>query len=335
MPAAPDAVDAALRFLAARQLPGGVIRVRVGLDLAGGETDDDDDSLFGTSLVAGCLAGCGHPLARRVVARGVEHLRAQMQPGGVWRHWTATHPQFAALPADLDDTACISAVLRRARVAFPDNRRVLLANRDRQGRFLTWIVPRWPPPAERRFWRVALRRLRHPLAAWAFWRHTSAAPGDVDAVVNANVLRYLGDGPHAAAVVDYLAGVLRDRAEDRSDKWYRSPFVLYYAVGRIDPAAASALHDEVVARIRAAAGADGRIGSGPLETALALCTLRRLGATGPQLAAAGTFLAGAQAGDGSWPAEPFYFGGPRTDPLVPQWGSAELTTGFCVEALDA
>ena len=331
-----EAVDAALTFLAGRQLPTGAFPVRVGDDPADAASAPDDAALFATSLVAHSLSLCEDDVARSMAARAAAYLREQMEPCGVWRHWTADHERYHALPADLDDTACISTVLRRQGVPFPDNAALLLANRDRRGLFHTWLVARWPPaPAPVAFWRVALRRWRRPLHARLFWR-TSAAPRDVDGIVNANVLQYLGDGPHAPAVVEHLAGVLRRGEEDRCDKWYRSPFVLYYAIARCVRAGvsgAAALGDDVAARIRAAAAPDGRIGAGPLDTALGACALARLDAGAPELGRALAWLVGLQSPDGSWPAEAVYFGGPREDPAVPSWGSAELTTALSVEAL--
>src|SRR5207237_1773965 len=100
---------------------------------------------------------------------------------GLWRHWARDHPQYHPLPPDLDDTSCASAALLRAGRAFPDNRKLLLGNRNRRGLFYR----RKLTPAQ----------FRHPLVTYFFFRRTSAKPFDVDAVVNANVLFYLGAIP--------------------------------------------------------------------------------------------------------------------------------------------
>jgi hypothetical protein len=42
------------------------------------------------------------------------------------------------------------------------------------------------------------------------------------------------------------------------------------------------------------------------------------------------YIARAQGADGSWESHPLYYGGPQ---LSTSWGSSELTTGLCLEAL--
>ena len=64
---------------------------------------------------------------------------------------------------------------------------------------------------------------------YAFFTRTSAKPFDADAVVNANVLFYLGAIP---AVVDELLAVLREDRERHCDKWYDNPFVIWYFFGK-------------------------------------------------------------------------------------------------------
>jgi hypothetical protein len=331
-----EAVDLALAFLAGRQLATGGFPIQMWLESSPHQAEQDI-SLFATSLVAHSLGHCDAEPARAMLDRALAYLRSHMEAPGVWRHWTQAHEQYHALPADVDDTACISSVLRRAGLPFPPNQELLLANRDRRGRFFTWLIGRWtPPPAHAGFWRVALRRWRHPLRAILFWRMTSAAPDDVDGVVNANVLQYLGDGPHAPAVVDYLVGIVRRGEEDRCDKWYRSPLVFHYALSRCAGAGVGGVAEvgsTAVERIVAAQDESGRIGDGPLDTALAACALRNWNAGGPARARATAYCLAEQSEDGSWPAQPLYFGGPRGEPAIPRWGSAELTTALCVEAL--
>jgi hypothetical protein len=90
------------------------------------------------------------------------------------------------------------------------------------------------------------------------------------------------------------------------------------------------LSDEIANRVAAGQDEQGRIGPGVLETALAACALHHLDRRGATLTRACEFLLSAQADDGSWEIAPLYHGGP---PFELRWGSAELTTGFCLEAL--
>lgn len=334
MPTDGDAIERGLEFLAGRQLPSGRFPILQGPDMAEAAPDS---SLFATALVAHALGHCAADSARAMVSRALGCLRTHMEPGGVWRHWPSDHFLYQVVPADLDDTACASSLLRSHGAAFPDNTRLLLANRDRNGLFYSWLVARWsPPPPSLAFWRVALRRWRRPRAGRSFWTDFASAPDDVDGIVNANVLYYLGDGGHAPPVVAYLLGILRRGEEDRCDKWYRSPFTFYYALsrcGRAGIAGVASARDEICERIEAAATEAGRIGTGPLDTALALCALADWGADGEVRERARTYLTAVQSSAGSWAAEPFYFGGPRGDPTTHCWGSEELTTGLCLEAL--
>jgi hypothetical protein len=319
-------------FLGRHQLAGGGFSLRYGFDVADGPTEPDDHALFATALVAHSLGFCGDQ-AEPVLARAVEHLRAYMEPGGVWRHWTPAAPQYHVVPPDADDTACISMLLRARGVEVPDNRRVLLANRDGRGLFYTWFIGRWPPPRNMRVWRIAARRARHPLEGRKMWNTTHASPPDVDGIVNANVLAYLGEGPHAQPVVARLIEVFRSGEEGRCDAWYRGPFVFYYVVTRTGLRGFDAIADELCARIRAAADPDGRIGDGPLDTALALAALCNLDAEEELRERGCAWLEDVQGADGSWPAAAVYWAGPRLDPPHPHWGSREVTTGFCLEAL--
>jgi hypothetical protein len=329
-----EPIERALAFLAARQAPSGRIPVHVGRPVPG-EEPVDDGSLFATAIAARALASCDGPVAASIRRRAAEFLRSEMEPEGVWRHWTREHREYHRLPVDLDDTALNSAVLRHEGLPFPENLDLLLRNRDSAGRFYTWLILRWPPRAGRA-WRIFVRRARRPFHARALWRMTAAAPGDVDAVVNANVLTYLGDGTHAAPVADYLLSVMRSGNLRAADKWYRSEMVLVHSVARCVRAgirsldAAPALIRE---RVAAATRDTGQVGTGPVDTALGASALVALGDEAREVRPALDYLLRTQRDDGSWPAEPVYFAGPRTDWPVPRWGSAELTTALCVEAL--
>lgn len=335
---ATSAVARGLAFLAARQLPNGGFSLRYGFDVASDDTVADDHALFGTVLIAGSLSACGDPAAEPMLDRAVARLHSLMEPGGVWRHWAPEEPRHHVVAPDADDTACISVLLRERGIPFPDNRPILLACRDWYGRFYTWFLfrwlLRWPPRREPRLALIGLKRWRHPFAARTLWTTTPADPPDVDAVVNANVLRYLGDGPWAPVVVEWLVDVFRRRVDHASDKWYRGTCTFAWAVARAAKAGVrglDAIRDETGERLAGMQAEDGRIGEGALETALAICALSDWDVRPRERAAACAFLEATQAADGSWPAAPMYYAGPKLE--LPRWGSRELTTGFCVEAL--
>jgi hypothetical protein len=327
------AAERAVAFLHRSQLPSGEFRSYLSTDH---ELERDrvfDSSPFPTALIAYSLGFSGSPRAREMLERAVRFFLAEMEPPGVWRYWTRGHRYRAIIPADLDDVACVSYVLRREGASFPPNRDLVLAARSPEGLFYTWLAPRWPAPRSAAYWRVALRHWANPVKAYYFWKMNESAPGDVDCVVNANVLLYLGEGPETAAVAEYLTGVFRSGREGCCDKWHLNRFTFQYVVSRCfgaGVAALGAIRDESVARIAAAARPDGSIGASELETALAVCALLSWRAAPPELERAIRFLLAAQRPEGDWRATSLYFGGPEK---YFGWGSEELTTGFCLEAL--
>lgn len=327
--AAQAAVERALGFLQSVQLPGGELPVLASNDPTMTEGGVPDPSVFPTALAACCLSFCAgaEPIRRRALA----FLAAERDRHGLWRHWTREHPHCAQLPPDLDDTSCASAAIADPAM-LAGNREILLCNRRRDGLFLTWILPRLGPgcAAHRR---ATWPQLRHSATLFLFFRRTSARPGDVDAVVNANALSHLGEFEGRRAVVDFLLDVLRRGAEAECDKWYENPFAVRYFLSRAlagEPEAAG-----LIARRAAAAPP-----ANAFERALALCASLNIGAR-PSEGDVGALLA-LQGADGSWPRAALYHGGrlrrpgggfaPR-HPDTPHWGSEALTTAFCVEAL--
>lgn len=327
-----QAIGRAVDFLAGRQLPDGAFAVLVDNDPQMRGDGVPDPSIFPTALAAHALSFA--PEADAIRARGLDFLVREMGPGGLWKHWPGEHPHAHELPPDMDDTVCASAALRAAGRAFPDNRRLILANRARDGLFYTWFTPRLEWNADRAHRRIAWSQLRHPLVLFSFFTRTSARPGDVDAVVNANTAHYLGLGPETAPVVEHLLHILRHGQETESDKWYETPFAVWYFIARAiggDVPEAAELIERRLAGARPAAA---------LDTALAACARMYCGRSpGPQAIEA---LMAMQHPDGGWDRGAVYFGGRlrRRDgafhpphPDTPRWGSEELTTAYCLEAL--
>jgi hypothetical protein len=326
------AVAGGLAFLAAAQRPDGEVPVYATTDRSMGSGLALDPSIFPTALAAQCLASAGlsaHPVAERARA----FLLAEMDRHGLWRHWTRAHSHHGQLPPDLDDTSCAAQALAAAGVTLPDNRRLMLANRTRQGLFHTWVIPRLRGLGRGQA-AVTLRQLRHPLMLFLFFRKTSARPGDIDAVVNANVLHCLGRFDGDGMVADWLVQQLRDGAESRCDKWYDNPIVVRYFLSRALAPLAAEAGALIVERSRAAEPADA------LEAALLVSALLDWKAeVPPSLIDA---LVAAQRPSGAWPAAALYHGGrarlrgggfAAPHPDTPHWGSEALTTAFAIEAL--
>ena len=327
--AALEAVARALVFLESVQRPDGELPVFASTDPSLAEGCVPDPSIFPTALAAHSLACC--PEAEPIRKRALAFLDSEVDRHGLWRHWTREHPHASQLPPDLDDSSCAAAALADPR-RLAGNREILLGNRRGDGLFLTWVLPRLlKGGAVHR--RAAWPQLRHLATLVLFFRRTSAAPGDVDAVVNANALFRLGGFEGREKVARFLLDALREGREESCDKWYENPFAIWYFFSRAlggDPAAAGLILD--------------RLGTarpvGAMERALALCTELNCG----RRPAAGAIegLLALQSRDGSWPRSALYHGGrarlpgggfaPR-HPDTPHWGSEALTTAFCIEAL--
>jgi hypothetical protein len=306
-----EALARGIAFLERQQQPSGELRVFA--------SDQPDPAVFPTAVMAHSLSFA--PDASRVRERAVDFLAAEMWPRGLWKHWPREHPHHRELPPDLDDTACASAALASSGRTFPDNRPLLLKNRNARGLFYTW--------------KLTAAQFRHPLVLYFFFRKTSAKPFDVDAVVNANVLFYLGATPETRPVVQHLLHVLRENRERSCDKWYDNPFVVWYFFSRALHAVAPDGGELIERKMAAATPAN------PLERALAACSLLYWSRASAADALIDSLL-DAQLESGGWPAAPLYHGG-RTrkrdgsfdepHPDTPRWGSEELTTAFCIEAL--
>ncbi len=329
------AVARGCRFLLERQFSHGQFGIEVAADHERDGEPIPDPTVFATSVVLLNLAGIDDAGARTASRRAAAFLRASMHPPGVWRFWSDEHKWADVIPFDADDTSCAAMGLR-AQGSPPraGTVRALLANRRRDGLFYTWFVPhRGILPREPAYWRCALSAVKGPAQRVAFWRLTEAAPDDVDAVVCANVLALLGDRPETAATSAYLAEVVLAGREEDCDKWYRRPLAVHHAIARAAACAPSLApaRERAIARILEHRNGP-RFGDGALDTALAVCALADWGYEGPELAEAADWIEAAQGSDGSWPSEIYYVGGPKQ---VTRWGSAEVSTAFCVRALAA
>lgn len=323
---------AAVEFLRQSQLESGAFQSFVSTDPAMVRDCVADSSPFPTALLAYCLGHSRHPSIAGMMRRALGFLEREMEWPGVWRYWTADHPRHNEVPPDLDDIACASYVLRQAGGRRLCNRSLLAANRDARGLFYTWLIPRQSFQVRPLYWYALAREALKPSYLEAFFAQSEAEPDDIDCVVNANVLLYLGESSDTRPVIDYLIGIVRERREGCCDKWHLNRHTVYYMVSRNYLHGARALgviKDEIVTRLLAGAAADGGFGS-PLDTALALCTMLSLQVAPPHLDRAARHLLAEQTPTGAWPRSMMYYGGPNR---AVGWGSEELTTGFCVEAL--
>jgi hypothetical protein len=305
-PAIRRAIEKGITWLESVQLPSGEIPIEISPTPEMSGDCVREPVVFPAALAARALAIT--PSAERVRSRALDFLQREMEPDGLWRHPSSEKPEHYGTPLDLDDTSIASAALAAAGRSFPDNRAVLLAHRERSGLFRTWIVRWW----------------RHPLMTYRFFRYT-AKVRDVDAVINANVVIYLGICEETRPAIEHMLAVLRANGEMTSTIWYGSRFIVWYFFSQALHEIAPEAGEMIVPRLEAAMPLNA------LELALATSTLllwNRRPDVGP--------LIDAQLPSGAWPRAGFYHMGHRridSLPKPPWWGSEALTTVFAVEAL--
>lgn len=328
---ASPAQDAALRWLAGAQAPSGEFTSYASA-LDGAPDWVPDPLKFITALVAVALDEINDDRADSMIDAAVGFLRHEHETMRQWRYWAATNPQYDLTPPDADDTACCSLAVALRGVGTARNRCVLLANRDGRGRFFTWLVPHRIPVDPRVAWafrdevRSAVRLRRQEL-----WDTTEATRGDVDGVVNANVVRYLGRRAPAAAVA-WVASIVESGTEDDCDSWHRNRFTLYHSIAdgvRRGVLGYEGVTNTIVERIVRSVRPDGSVGPA-LDTAFALAALTTLDGPDHTRAALADALRRSQLDDGSWERSIFYYGGPNE---VFGWASEALSTASALQAL--
>ena len=330
---AAQAVGRGLDWLVADQAATGELSSFASPLGEGVETLWTPDSLkFITALIALACAEVDDPRATVVVDGAVDFLRTEREHHALWRYWTRANELFDYTPPDADDTACCSMAVALRGDTTTANLVLLLANRDRQGAFFTWLIPHRSHVRPRFWWavrdefRAATRARRAEL-----WANSEAWPDDVDGVVNANVVRYLGPVHAPAGAIEHVRRIITTGGEDDCDSWHRNRFTLYASIAdgvRRGIESCGDLGPVIVARIADRSGDDG-VGA-PLDTALALVALHRFDAPAELRDRLRRALLDGQLPDGSWERSVFYYGGPDE---VFGWASEALSTATAVQAL--
>ena len=264
---------------------------------------------FVTAFCVLALQGCRDARAKALCEASCAYLVETMEYPGLWRY-------YRHLPQDLDSTSLCSLVLgAHPWMLLGRNVEKVLANRDAQGRFLTWVLDADEPDVVSKF-RI-----------------------EADPVVNANVIAYLGDHPQTRPAQRWLEELVREDRIHGTSKWYPDTVAIYYAITRTLVRAApalEALRPILADRILGLRDPQGGFAS-LLQTAQAVSALDNVNSLERIDINAGlAHLVGAQREDGSWP-ELLAFGDQTLKwGVVGQFGhgSEPVTTAFCIEALD-
>ncbi|MDA7559349.1 hypothetical protein N8683_00465 [bacterium] len=264
-----------------------------------------DSTPFATGIVYHALSFLKHPTAARLRLKALFFIRSQMQKGGVWSYWTEKSGK--EIVPDLDDTAVMSRILFDSGDSlFPNlNIQRILENRDKFGMFYTW--------------------LNKP--------HTI---NDVDSVVNCNCAWYLGDHPAAKPVMKRLLEIVKKGKVSLSYWYYLEDLAFYYAFSRA--AIVSPPDDDGLWKKLLRAKLDNIFASkknlSPLSAALALCVTCKLDTfdSKAEILLVEQIL-NEQSRSGEWPAIAYYAGPEPPQPHRVWFGSSEVTTAYCIEAL--
>ncbi|XXF80188.1 terpene cyclase/mutase family protein [Myxococcaceae bacterium GXIMD 01537] len=302
-----DAMNSAIRFLERRQLPHGQFRAYASPSTDLSNPRYADSCVFVTAVIAHGLGCVESPVAAEMRRRAREFLLSEMQAGAVWSYWTIASGMD--IDPDLDDTAMCSFVLR---AHHPDvaslNRERVLANRSEEGLFQTWLRPR-------------------------------GRTNDVDSVVNANVLLYLGEGEETHDVCGALVRMVLQGREADTSWYYPDTMSLYHAIARAwahgGVRGLGVCRERIEEAIRARRLADGSFGDA-LATSMGLSTLLTFGVTTPELVEpALRWLLRAQDAEGGWARCAFYTGPEAPHRRNVWFGSEDLTTVIALDALAA
>ena len=264
---------------------------------------------FVSALCTLALESSGERQAKAMCAATGRYLVETIEYPGLWRY-------YRHLPQDLDSTTLCSLVIAtHPWIALGRNVPRILANRDEQGRFLTWALAADEPDV------VSPFRI------------------EADPVVNANVIAYLGDHQETRAAQRWLEALLTEGTLEGSSKWYPDTVAIFYAIARAMVRARPALarlRPILAERILELRDENGEFGN-VLETAQAISALYNIESLKSiDAKRAVEALMSMQQEDGSWP-ELLAFGDQDLKwGMVGQigHGSESVTTAFCIEALE-
>ena len=264
---------------------------------------------FVSALCVLALESSDEARAKAMCAATKAYLVDTIEYPGLWRY-------YRHLPQDLDSTSLCSLVIgTHPWILLGRNVPRILANRDREGRFLTWMLEEDGPDV------VSTFRI------------------EADPVVNANVIAYLGDHAETRDAQRWLEALITEGSLEGSSKWYPDTVTIYHAATRAMIRARPALdglRPILADRILGLRDDNGEFGD-ILQTAQALSALYNIGSLERIDAKrqAERFI-GSQREDGSWP-ELLAFGDQSL-----KWGafgqighgSEAVTSAFCIEALE-
>jgi hypothetical protein len=327
------AINKGVYYLKNHQYPNGEFCCYFSPDDAMQEWCVPDSTVFPTAIINTCLlAASDRPEVQSIFKKSIPFFQYQMMRGGVVNYFTKWNPLFPLAPPDIDDTIFVYNFLRSQNTDTPNPIPLISSNRSKQGLYYTWFTLRPRANRNKHYWLIILREFKNPIKSLVFWRRNDCKRNDIDAVVNSNILASL-DEESQKSVITFLIDTIDKKMEAKCDSWYQNPFTLYYSLSCNISKGVIGLRpiiDTVKDRVLSHRNKDGSIGTSALDTAFAITTLLNLGQCDESVRDAVSFLIDNQQSTGEWPRQIFFYSGPKK---AVGWGSEELTTAFCIEAL--
>ena len=236
----------------------------------------EDENPFVGALGSLRLEGIAREEATEIITRTQTYTSNIMEYPGVWRYWPH-------LPPDADSTSiCALSLGAHPWLLAGWGEELIVDCCDESGRFHTWIAGQ---------------------------RNEGF---DADAVVNANVIAYLGDTASTRRAKKWLVSLLDANRETEAIHYYWDEIDLYAAMAQANRLHPSLFADKlalIASRIQARRKDDGSYGD-QLRTSLALLSLFDLEAPPSEddLLASTEHLLQRQSNDGGWPSSPLSSG---------------------------
>ncbi len=332
----PTTIERGLAFLSGAQHPDGEFETLISTEISL-ENGSWDSSPFVTAMIAHALGTC-LPESKPMIERALGFLESQMEAGGVWRYYSSRNFKHSRIPPDLDDTACATFVLKENGRRIPSNQWIFDEMRSENGAYRTWLIPGANAHDSFVAYLSSLEELsieRSPAIPPKFAGHPRFAnPRDPvnpvchDPVVNANVYLCLEGEEQKAELISYLAQLIASGSESFASDFYADIASFYYALAKVAQKSGpdmveklSGVRPDLEARIKAISD------ESSLNAAMIISASLILAPDLEGIPAAIAHLRTTQQEDGSWARSVFYRG-PKEF-----WGSEELTTALCLEAL--
>jgi hypothetical protein len=287
-----DSRNESINFLAKNQLESGEFGSLICTDKTMFSCKENS-SLFTSTFTLFALKDINTPLVNQMKENALLFLKLE-ENYGRWKYWTKLNPLMKSNFYDLDDTAVISFILKQNDLNFYSNKHFFVQNKNDLNLFYTWLG--------------------------ADKNHN-----DIDCVVNANVLLYLGEDE---TVCKYINQNIR--AKSNCSYYYPDRLALLYTASRAYKNGVNCLGENkelIIKEIILDQKIDSSFGS-PLQTALATNTLINFSYCNKETQNGLLHLINEQQNSGAWQREPLFFGHNF------YFGSEELTTSIALEALN-